>query len=89
MSNIDPLLGPLVDNGGPTPTHLPLDGSPAVDMGHPSSYPETDQRGFPRPRDGDLDGEAVCDIGAVEIGWQLFADGFESGDTSAWSLVTD
>jgi hypothetical protein len=28
----DPLLGPLQDNGGPTLTHAPLPGSPAVDV---------------------------------------------------------
>ena len=31
--NIDPFLGPLKDNGGPTPTHAPLTGSPAIDRG--------------------------------------------------------
>ena len=30
---IDPLLGPLADNGGPTPTHALLPGSPAIDAG--------------------------------------------------------
>ena len=28
---VDPLLGPLVDNGGPTPTLALLAGSPAID----------------------------------------------------------
>lgn len=32
--NIDPLLGPLQDNGGPTQTHGLLDNSPAIDMGN-------------------------------------------------------
>jgi hypothetical protein len=45
--NTDPLLGPLEDNGGPTLTHLPLTGSPAIDAGHPSFTrpPYHDQRG--------------------------------------------
>ncbi|TWT65884.1 hypothetical protein Pla123a_47950 [Posidoniimonas polymericola] len=30
---IDPLLGPLADNGGPTQTHALLPGSPAIDTG--------------------------------------------------------
>jgi hypothetical protein len=45
--NTDPLLGPLQDNGGPTFTHLPLPGSPAIDAGDPSFTrpPYHDQRG--------------------------------------------
>jgi hypothetical protein len=45
--NTDPLLGPLQDNGGPTLTHLPLLGSPAIDAGDPNfvSPPFHDQRG--------------------------------------------
>jgi hypothetical protein len=45
--NTDPLLGPLQDNGGPTLTHLPLTGSPAIDAGDPSFTrpPYHDQRG--------------------------------------------
>jgi len=31
---IDPLLGPLADNGGPTKTHAILTGSPALDSGN-------------------------------------------------------
>src|SRR4051812_15047377 len=31
--NTDPLLGPLADNGGPTFTHAPNVGSPAIDKG--------------------------------------------------------
>ena len=34
--------------------------------------------------DGDLRGDQP-DIGADELGIGIFADGFESGDTSAWS----
>jgi hypothetical protein len=45
--NTDPLLGPLQDNGGPTLTHLPLSGSPAIDTGDPNFAPPPfhDQRG--------------------------------------------
>lgn len=63
-SPIDPLLGPLADNGGPTDTHLLLPGSPAIDAG--DACPDTDQRGESRPADGDDNGSAICDIGAVE-----------------------
>ena len=47
-SPIDPLIGPLQMNGGPTPTHALLPGSPAVDQGK-SFGVHTDQRGYRRP----------------------------------------
>lgn len=64
------LLAPLADNGGPTSTHLPLAGSPAIDAGDAAACPIADQRGAFRPQDGDQppDGFANCDIGAVEVG---------------------
>jgi hypothetical protein len=45
--NINPLLGPLQDNGGPTLTHALLPGSPAIDAGDPNFTPPPgyDQRG--------------------------------------------
>jgi hypothetical protein len=67
LPNTDPLLGPLADNGGPTWTHALLPGSPAIDAGGGSAAPATDQRGLPRPRDGNGDGGAVVDIGAFEV----------------------
>src|SRR5262249_7774227 len=45
LLNVNPLLGPLQDNGGPTPTHALLPGSPALDAGDPTDAPEFDQRG--------------------------------------------
>ena len=74
-SPIDPLLGPLADNGGPTSTHALLLGSPAIDAvpvadctydddGNPDT-PEvplpTDQRGVSRPQG------VACDVGAFEL----------------------
>jgi len=56
---LDPLLGPLQHNGGPTRTRAPFSGSPAVDAGDPANTEPFDQRGAPRtPGEGD--------IGAVE-----------------------
>ncbi|TWT48390.1 right-handed parallel beta-helix repeat-containing protein [Botrimarina hoheduenensis] len=62
----DPLLGPLQPNGGPTPTHAPLAGSPAIDAGDPAVLAEPgvfDQRGepFDRVEFGRID------VGAVEV----------------------
>jgi hypothetical protein len=62
-----PLLKPLDDYGGPTPTHALRGASPALEAGNPNapgSGPTTcaqeDQRGVTRP-EGDF-----CDIGAFE-----------------------
>jgi len=58
--NTSPLLGPLRDNGGPTPTHALLPGSPAIDA-NPYTGPGADQRGVLRPQGG------AYDIGAYEL----------------------
>lgn len=44
---VDPMLASLEDNGGPTKTHKPLLGSPAIDAGDPEAtiIPAFDQRG--------------------------------------------
>ena len=60
-NSTDPLLGALQDNGGPTWTHLPGPGSPAIDTGSNGGCPAADQRGVQRPQG------AACDIGAVEV----------------------
>jgi hypothetical protein len=62
ISGVDPLLGPLADNGGPTLTHALLPGSPAIDAGNPAipNPPPADQRGFAR-----IYGPAI-DIGSFE-----------------------
>ena len=66
---INPLLGPLQDNGGPTFTHALLQGSPALDQGE-SSGSATDQRGSARPVDqpgiANAAGGDGADIGAFE-----------------------
>jgi len=67
---IDPLLGPLANNGGPTNAHAPLTGSPAIDAGNSSfsTPPDFDQRGAPFVRvfDGGVGGLRI-DIGAYEL----------------------
>ena len=62
-------LGPLQNNGGPTPTHALGAGSIALDQGH-SSGSTTDQRGLTRPCDGasiaNAPGGDGGDVGAYE-----------------------
>jgi hypothetical protein len=60
FNGINPMLAPLGNYGGPTPTMALLAGSPAIDHADSSDFPVTDQRGFPRPY-----GPAP-DIGAFE-----------------------
>jgi len=74
LAPIDPLLGPLQDNGGLTFTHNLLWGSPAIDAGNPAAPGSggnaclaIDQRGVIRPIDDNVVFGAVCDIGAVEF----------------------
>ncbi len=57
---IDPKLGPLALNGGPTRTHALLLESPAIDAASTPDCPPTDQRGVLRPQG------AACDIGSYE-----------------------
>lgn len=72
-SPVSPQLAPLANNGGPTPTHALLTGSPAINAGNncvlttggcgasdPIAGLTTDQRGAPRAVGG------TTDIGAFE-----------------------
>lgn len=56
----DAKLSALGNYGGPTQTHHPLVGSPALNLGTNTSAPSTDQRGVARPQ------ATTTDIGAVE-----------------------
>ena len=67
VPGVDPMLGPLGDNGGPTETHALLSGSPAIDAIAVADCTDvdgvpvvSDQRDVARPQG------AGCDIGAFE-----------------------
>lgn len=60
ITDVNPDLGPLQSNGGPTETVALLAGSPAIDAGANAVCPATDQRGVARPQG------SACDIGAYE-----------------------
>ncbi len=73
LKNVMAKLGPLVNNGGSTYTHLPVDGSPVINAGNPavSGAPATDQRGDTRI-------VGTIDLGAVELQSALAATGADA-----------
>ncbi|MFN0121248.1 MAG: choice-of-anchor Q domain-containing protein, partial [Blastocatellia bacterium] len=81
----NPRLGPLRNNGGSTPTHGLLAGSPALDKG--ITFSATDQRGLPRVFDvagiANAAGGDGSDIGAVEMRPVFVTN---TNDTGAGSL---
>jgi hypothetical protein len=85
--NQDPQLGPLQNNGGPTQTHLPAAGSPAINAGDPafSPPPATDQRGLARVAEGRID------IGSVEVAastLQLSASAYAVNENGVTVTIT-
>ncbi|WP_197526772.1 beta strand repeat-containing protein, partial [Botrimarina colliarenosi] len=74
LLDVDPLLGPLADNGGPTLTHALLSGSPALNAGDPAivfNAAEFDQRGagYVRVQAGRIDiGAFEAEPPAIPIG---------------------
>lgn len=72
--------------GGDVLTMAPVYGSTMIDAGPPGAACADlfDARGVVRPIDGDQDGSAACDVGAIESSYvpprppEVFADGFEA-----------
>jgi hypothetical protein len=86
-AKIDPLLGPLANNGGPTQTRALLAGSPALDAANATvcaaaPVSGVDQRDVARP--------AACDIGAFELAGSANDGGTGDGSTeNDGSIGTD
>ncbi len=88
--NVPAQLGLLSDNGGPTWTHAPLAGSPAIDAGI-APGPVTDARGIARPFDIQWRTNVATgwDLGAVEYVdrslYLVMSNRTSSGFTLAWA----
>lgn len=89
LPGADAALLPLRNWGHYTATVYPKPGaSAAIDAGaNGANCPGVDQRNFQRPFDGDGNGVADCDIGAVEAGDLILWSDFESGLTDEWSTT--
>lgn len=72
-------LGGAVISAVGTTYYPPLPGSPLIDRIATCAF-VADAIGTPRPVDGDGNGSALCDVGAIELqpaGASVFVDGFE------------
>jgi hypothetical protein len=98
--NLDPKLGPLQDNGGPTRTQAMQSDSPAIDKGNSSGL-QSDQRGLFRPIDSptiaNASGGDGSDIGAYELqddqlsgcGKTVVVNNNDSGPGSLRGVIAD
>ena len=84
---VDPLLGPLADNGGPTLTHALLPGSPAIDAG--SNALALDQGGSQFLNDQRGDGFDRIVSGTVDIGAFEFGTNTQGPAASSKAVVDD
>jgi hypothetical protein len=88
LLNVNPQLGPLQNNGGPTHTMALLAGSPAINAGDNAGAPSYDQRGagFPRIVGGTID------IGAFEsssVSGKTFVGPGGAGGGGSWSSANN
>ena len=82
LRDLGSLNGSRVNNQPITTDFHLAPGSDAIDAGEPRADVPADLDGIPRPQG------AGWDAGAYEALELIFRDGFESGDTSAWSAST-
>jgi hypothetical protein len=75
---IDPRLGPLANNGGPTLTQALQAGSPAINRGDPAAPPQ-DQRGYGRV--------GLPDVGAFEFQGIVQRDDFDGDGKPDYVLI--
>lgn len=75
ITGVDPGLGKLTDNGGPTLSMLPAATAPVLNDGKPSVSSGVDQRGLPRVVGGRVDMGAVERQNPEDL---IFRDGFDS-----------
>lgn len=91
---MNPLLGALTDNGGPTLSRMPHAGSPALDRipaGSPVCYlVPLDQRGSTRPVGSGCDAGSVEGSGSPVIPVELMVDtSYDGVDDSPGDGVCD
>lgn len=93
QTGMDPLLGPLQDNGGPTLTRMPLAASPARNTGDPAfgPPPDFDQRGagFPRVVNGVVDKGAVEAPPPAVLSFTLVPAAIAEGDGAVFTATLD
>lgn len=75
ITGVDPNLGTLADNGGPTDTHAITNSSAAYNAGVATGAPTIDGRGF-------TSGDGLIDIGAFQVDALLY-------DAIYWADVTN
>ena len=78
---LDPQLGELADNGGPTLTHALLPGSPAIDAGDNALAVDAD--GNPLAFDQRGEGFSRISVGVVDMG------AFEADESPSLTVTTD
>ncbi|MGD1903076.1 MAG: DUF4347 domain-containing protein, partial [Geitlerinemataceae cyanobacterium] len=84
--NVDPLLGPLKQNGGGTLTHALSEESPALEVGDRTRAQTFDQRALERNRDPDLGAFELIDLVTIleSAGSTKVLEGFSgNADTSS------
>ncbi|MEO1401710.1 MAG: Ig-like domain-containing protein [Cyanobacteria bacterium J06635_1] len=81
--NVDPLLGDLQDNGGPTFTHALLAGSPALNAADNTQLPTETDLGI------DVDGDGTIESTVISVDQRGFAREFGTLDIGAFELQND